>query len=192
MHFLWLTHITGSLNLLLLTTVLTFWTHSAVASFFPLSITCLPWGQMEDMVLGTDRRHLFFSILSPLLQTCHFHRTHSHQYSYYLTVSGGTYVCLKICFSSSIILWRKHQMSGLCYADDTNYKESCFLNIPVGNTYNGKALLEHHLKFQSPRFKASQPGQSKLQALKCPAFCVKPQGHALVILDYLGHSGKEV
>lgn len=95
MHFLWLTHITGSLNLLLLTTVLTFWTHSAVASFFPLSITCLPWGQMEDMVLGTDRRHLFFSILSPLLQTCHFHRTHSHQYSYYLTVSGGTYVCLK-------------------------------------------------------------------------------------------------
>lgn len=69
-------------------------------------------------------------------------------------------------------------MSGLCYADETNYKESCFLNIPVRNTYNGKALLEHHLKFQSPRFKASQPGQSKLQALKCPAFCVKPQAHA--------------
>lgn len=48
----------------------------------------------------------------------------------------------------------------------------------MANTHNGKALLEHHLELQCPTFKASPPGQSKLQTLKCSAFSVKPWAHA--------------
>lgn len=41
------------------------------------------------------QNNLVFSILSPLLQTRHFHRTYSHKYSYYLTANSGTYVYLE-------------------------------------------------------------------------------------------------
>lgn len=161
-----------------------------MASFFLLSITCLPWGQMEDMVPGTDRTHLFFPIISPLLQTCHFHRTHSHQYSYYLTVNSGTYVW-KMYFSSSFILWRKHQMNGLCYADKFNYR----------------VLSPEYLHRKYPQWQGS-PGtssgvpKSQIQGLSTwtiitantQMLCLlyKTLGSCLVILDYLWHSGKEV
>lgn len=68
-------------------------------------------------------------------------------------------------------------MNDLCYADQTNYRV-IFLNMSMGNIHNSKALLEHHLEFQNPRFKVSPPGQSKLQTLKYSAFCVKPRAHA--------------
>lgn len=48
----------------------------------------------------------------------------------------------------------------------------------MGNIHNSKALLEHHLELQNPRFKVSPPGQSKLQTLKYSAFCFKPRAHA--------------
>lgn len=71
--------------------------------------------------------------------------------------------------------------------------EYFFLNISKGNIHNSKDLLEHHLEFQSPRFKVSPPGQSKLQTLK-HSVCLlcKALGSCLVILDHLGHSSKEV
>lgn len=86
MDFLGLTSITASLHLLLLTTVLTFCIHSAaqwLLSFFSASHACHE-GKEKTRRHGARHRQkafVFFSILNPLLQACHFHRTHSHQYS---------------------------------------------------------------------------------------------------------------
>lgn len=61
------------------------------------------------------------------------------------------------------------------YTDQTNYKESFFLNISMGNTPQWQG---------SPR--TSFPSTQML-CLLC-----KVLGSCLVILDHLGHLGKEV
>lgn len=83
MDFLGLTSITASLHLLLPMTVLTFCIHSAaqwLISFFSASHACRE-GKEKTWCQAQTEGICFFSILSPLLQACHFHRTHSHQYS---------------------------------------------------------------------------------------------------------------
>lgn len=108
---------------------------------------------------------------------------------YYWTVNGGRcgylsegqiLVVLLHCW----IQWRNHQVTGLCYADETNYKGSCFTwiflwEIPTVARLSWNIIWSSKPQgFLEARFKASQPGHSKLQALKCPACCVKPSPHA--------------